>query len=65
MGGVNRSMAYNCTALPGTSVLHSIRTEKVTNIHSIHKRKYSFFCLRCIDNEESIDECQNETNKIS
>ena len=36
----------------------------MTNIHAIEKQKYSFFCLACIDDVESLDECQNQTNKF-
>jgi len=34
------------------------------NIHAIEKRKYSCLCLACIDDVESLDECQNHTNKF-
>ena len=33
-------------------------------IVEIEKQKYSCFCLACIDDVESLDECQNQTNKF-
>ena len=36
----------------------------MTNIHTIEKQKYSWFCVACIDDVESLDECQNQTNKF-
>ena len=36
----------------------------MANIHAIEKKKYSFFCLACIDDLESLDECENQTNKF-
>ena len=36
----------------------------MANIHIIEKQKYSCFCLACIDDVESLDECQNQTNKF-
>ena len=64
MGDVYRSMPDNCTAIPKTRGLHSIRSKKMANIHAIEKRKYSCFFLACIDDVESLDECQNQTNKF-
>ena len=34
------------------------------NLHAVEKQKYSWFFLTCIDFVESLDECQNQTNKI-
>ena len=59
MGDVDSSMQHNCTAIHKTRGLHSIRSNKMTNIHAIEKRKYSLFCLACIDDVESLDEYQN------
>ena len=64
MGNVEISMPHNCTAIPKTRGLHSIRSKKMENIHAIEKRKYSFFCLAFINDVESLDECQNYTNKF-
>jgi hypothetical protein len=36
----------------------------MTNVYSIEKQKYSCFCLACIDDVESTDECQNQINKF-
>ena len=36
----------------------------MTNINAIKKQKYSCFCLACIDYVDSLDECQNLTNKF-
>ena len=36
----------------------------MTNIHAIKKWKYSCFCVACIDDVESLDECQNQTKKF-
>ena len=48
MGYVDRSIPYNCTTVLKTRGLHSIRSKKITNIHAIKKRKYSFFFLAFI-----------------
>ena len=37
MGDVDRSMPHNCTAIPKTRGLISIRSKKMTNIHTIEK----------------------------
>ena len=36
----------------------------MTNIHCIEKRKCSCFCSACIDQTESIDECENQIKKF-
>ena len=36
----------------------------MANIHAIKKQKYSCLCIACIDDVESFDECQNQTNKF-
>ena len=33
-------------------------------MHAIEKQNYSFFFMACIDDVESLDECQNQTNKF-
>ena len=37
MGDVDISMPHNCTAIPKTRCLHSIKSKKMTNIHVIEK----------------------------
>ena len=64
MCDVDRSMPHNCIAILKTRGLHSIRRKKMENINKIEKRKYSCFCLACIDYVDSLDECQNLTNKF-
>ncbi len=63
MSEVNRSLPHNCEAIPRTRGFHSIRSENMKNIYSIHKWKYSYFSLACIDDIESIHECVNHTTK--
>lgn len=36
----------------------------MTNIHCIEKWKCSCFCYACIDQTESIDECENQIKKL-
>ena len=36
----------------------------MANVHAIDKQKYYCLCLACIDDVESLDECQNKTNKF-
>ena len=36
----------------------------MANIHAIEKQKYACFCLACIDDVESFDECKKQTKKF-
>ena len=40
--------------------MHSIKTKSSRIVFALDKRKYSFFCLVCIDNTKSNDICENE-----
>ena len=64
MGEFDRSFPFNCLPITETTSLHSIRSDNMTNIHSIEKQQLSFFCSACIDQTKSIDECHNQINKF-
>ena len=56
---VDRSIPYDARTIHGTRYLHSIKTKTFQNVFSFDSRKLTCFCPICMEDTESIDNCEN------
>ena len=56
---VDRSIGNDIETIKWTRKLHSIKTKDYQNVFAFDKRKYSCFCLVCIEGTQSNDVCEN------
>ena len=55
---IDRSIPYDST-IHGTRYLHSIKTKTFQNVFSLDSRKLTYYCPICMEDTESIDNCEN------
>ena len=59
---IDRSIPYDASTIHGTRDLHSIKTKTFQNVFSFDSRKLTCFCPICMEDTESIENCENINN---
>ena len=56
---IDISIPYDSSTIHGTRDLHSIKTKTFQNVFSFDSRKLTCFCPICMEDIESIENCEN------